>query len=190
MSEELNQPIYSKSAIEFVAVSNEYCRFVEQAGSLSTKDLLSRGQKLLSLLYLKTSLLPEHSEGEEDSYLEQFVTEVEYAYLQNRIANLLGRFDYYQEVPSMEEQHTEVTAWTSISESLLDIYQALKDFTMNYRTADGEVMQAALVECLFQFRYHWGQQLVNVLRPIHQLLYSGVDLEQGEALKSGEGAEE
>jgi hypothetical protein len=36
-------------------------------------------------------------------------------------------------------------------------------------------MNDALVECVEHFEEFWGQQLVNVLRAVHMLVYSNVD---------------
>lgn len=178
MSEELHQTIYSKQVVEFVAVANEYCSFIEEAGTMKAQKMLGIAQKILPLLYLKTTLLPEMGESEEETYLESFVTEVDYAYLQGRIRNLFGEHDDYKEVFTADMQYAEEALTESISESLLDIYQDLKNFMMNYRTADEEVMQEALWECVDHFKLYWGQRLVNALRPIHELTYGDVDFEQ------------
>ncbi|MFV0366594.1 MAG: DUF5063 domain-containing protein [Mangrovibacterium sp.] len=186
MSEELNQVIYTKQVIEFVTVSNEFCSFVEEAGSMEPKKMLEIAQKILPLLYLKTSMLPEPPEAEHEAYLECFVTEVDYAYLQGRIRNLLGEHDDFKEVFTADMQYAEEALSESISESMLDIYQDLKNFIMNYRTADDEVMQDALGECIANFKLYWGQRLVNVQRPIHELIYGDVDFEQDVRIKSDE----
>ncbi len=186
MSEELNQIIYSKQVIEFVTVSNEYCTFIEEAGTMGSKQMLTIAQKLLPLLYLKTSMLPEIQNIEEDSFIESFVTEVDYAYLQSRIRNLLGEHDDYKEVFTADMQYAEEALTESISESLLDIYQDLKNFIMNYRTTDDIVMQEALCECIDHFKLYWGQRLVNVQRPIHELMYGDIDFDQEVRIKSDE----
>ena len=89
MSEEqLNPIVYSKNTIEFVTVANEYCRFVETISNEPTREFLQKIQKLLPLLYLKTSVLPEF-ESEEDMMLEKFVSEVDYNFLQQKMMNNL-----------------------------------------------------------------------------------------------------
>lgn len=175
MSEEqFNQVVYSKQVIEFVTVANEYCKFIEGAGSHQAREMLSTTQKILPLLYLKATLLPEF-ESSEELVLEKYVTEVDYSYLQQRIQNLLGEYDDYQEVfePGMQFSDAPLTA--SISENLADIYQDLKDFVMSYRTGDELVMQEALWECTTNFISFWGQKLVNNLRAVHKLVYSDIE---------------
>ena len=175
--ESLNPVVYSKNVIEFVTVANEYCKFIERAGSEEAKSMLWKAQKILPLLYLKISVLPDF-ESFEELTLEKYVTEVDYNFLQQRIMNLLGEHDDYQEVfePGMQFSDAPLTA--SLSENLTDIYQDLKDFILSYRIGDDQVMQEALWECMNNFKNYWGQKLVNGLRAIHSLVYSSADFDQ------------
>lgn len=175
--EELNPIVYSKNVIEFVTVANEYCKFVETAGNEDPFVLLGKAQKLLPLIYLKASLLPEFGSTEELE-LERYVTEVDYNFLQQRIMNVLGPHDDYQEVFEPEMQFSDAPLSASISENLTDIYQDLKDFILSYRIGDDLVMQEALWTCMANFRGYWGQKLVNGLRAIHSLIYSQTDFDQ------------
>ncbi len=177
MSEDqLNQLVYSKQVIEFVTLANEYCKFIETAGSLETRDMLGKIQKILPLVYLKASMLPDF-ESTEEIVLEKFVSEVDYNYLQQRIMNMLGEYDDYQEIFDRDMQFSEVPLTASISENLADIYQDLKDFALSYRTGDEFVMQEALWECVDNFKNYWGQKLVNAMRAIHSLVYSDIEFE-------------
>ena len=178
MSEDqFNQLVYSKQVIEFVTVANEYCKFVESAGAMGAKDMLSKIQKILPLVYLKATLLPEF-ESSEELALEKFVSEVDYNYLQQRIMNLLGAHDDYFEVFDQDMQFSETPLTSSISENLTDVYQDLKDFVLSYRTGDELVMEEALWECVDNFKNYWGQKLVNSLRAIHTLVYSDVEFDE------------
>ncbi|MCK5731076.1 MAG: DUF5063 domain-containing protein, partial [Draconibacterium sp.] len=44
-------------------------------------------------------------------------------------------------------------------------------------------MNDSLAECLFQFEGAWGQQLVNVMRAVHMLVYSDPDFGEAEITK-------
>ncbi|MEL7586368.1 MAG: DUF5063 domain-containing protein [Prolixibacteraceae bacterium] len=182
---ELNPIVFSKNVIEFVTVANEYCKFVETAGREDAWTVLGKAQKLLPLIYLKASVIPEFDSSEELSP-EKYVTEVDYNFLQQRIMNLLGQYDDYQEVFDDRMQFSETPVTASISENLADIYQDLKDFIQSYRIGDDQVMQEALWTCMMDFRTHWGQKLVNGLRAIHMLVYSQVDFDQQTGLPSDE----
>ncbi|WP_430973692.1 DUF5063 domain-containing protein [Sunxiuqinia rutila] len=174
--ENLNPIVYSKNAIEFVTVANEYCNFLETANTQNTLSFLNRAQKILPLLYLKTSVLPD-VESFEEMGLEKFVSEVDYNFLQQKVMNLLGEYDDFQEVFDADMQFSDAPLSSSISECLTDIYQDLKDFLMSYRTGDELVMQEALWVCIDNFKNYWGQRLVNSLRAVHALIYGDVDLE-------------
>ncbi len=171
---QINSVVYSRNIIEFVTVANEYCKFVESAGSEDVRTMLGKAQKLLPLLYLKISVLPEF-ESQEELILEKYVTEVDYNFLQQRIMNLLGPHDDYQEVFVPEMQFSDIPLTASISENLTDIYQDLKDFILSYRVGDEQVAEEALWTCMANFRDYWGQKLVNGLRAIHSLIYSQTD---------------
>lgn len=161
--------VYSKNVVEFVTVASEYCRLVENAGYLPAAQNIGNMQKVLPLLYLKASMLPENEKVLDDS-LEKFVTELDYNMLQQSWLMLLGEFDSYYEVFDPEIQFGEEMVTASISESLMDIYQDLKDFLTSYSFGTEDIMNDALYDCVSHFRAFWGQRLVNVLRAVHKLI--------------------
>ena len=94
--EKENNPIYERNTLEFVTVALEFCTFVENAGNTGLFDFLDKAVKILPLLYLKATLLPE-AEEDEDAEPELTVTEDMYESVRNRIAGLLGEKDSYLE---------------------------------------------------------------------------------------------
>ncbi len=178
-NQDTHQIVYSKNAVEFVTVASEYCSTIENAAHHSALENLQRLQKLLPLLYIKASVLPK-IENVLDEELESYVTELDYNVLHQRWLQLLSENDSFYEVfdPSIQFGNETVTA--SVSENLLDIYQALKDFLIAYSIGNEEVMNDALAQCLFRFEESWGQQLVNVLRAVHMLVYGNVEFSASE----------
>ena len=87
--EKEENPIYERNTLEFVTVALEYCTFVEAARNTGLFDFVDKATKLLPLLYLKASLLPE-VESEEETELELSVSEDMYESVRSRIAGLLG----------------------------------------------------------------------------------------------------
>lgn len=170
-----NQVVYSKNVVEFVTVANEFCTTVENVAHFLPKENLDKLQKLLPLLYLKASVLPK-IERVIDDELEKFVSELDYNMLHQKWLQLLGENDGFHEVFDPNIQFGEETVRASISENLLDIYQDLKDFITAYSIGNEEVMHDSLAECIFHFGEFWGQQLVNVLRAVHMLVFSNADL--------------
>lgn len=176
MSESLSyQHVYSKNVVEFVTVANEFCSSMENVGHFLPKDNLEKLQKLLPLLYLKASVLPQIERTMEDE-LEKFVSELDYNVLHQKWLQLLGEHDSFYEVFDPNIQFGDETVRASISENLMDVYQELKDFITAYSIGNEDVMHDSLSECIFNFGEGWGQQLVNVIRAIHMLVFSDADL--------------
>jgi hypothetical protein len=163
--------VYSKSVIEFATVANEYCNFIETQQSYELRPFLSTLQKLLPLLYLKTSMIPALPDDDAETP-DKYLTEVDYTFLLNKLTAKLGSNDSYLEVFDPGMQFSETPIESSISENLCDIYQDLKDFVFAYRMGTTEIMSDAIWECKKNFEEFWGQKLVNGMRAIHALLYS------------------
>lgn len=174
---ETNEIVYSKNVVEFVTVANEYCALIEQVSKHSAIENLQRLQKILPLLYLKATLLPKTDQVLEDE-LEKYVTELDYNLLHQKLLQLLNENDNFYEVFDPSIQFGEETVTASVSENLMDIYQDLKNFLISYSIGNEEVMNDALYDCDLHFEEFWGQQLVNVLRAVHMLVYSGADFSE------------
>lgn len=187
---DLHAVVYSKNVVEFVTVANEFCGLIENVNRFPAEQNLRTLRKMLPLLYLKAVLLPETEKFLEEE-LENYVTELDYNVLHQRWLVSLGEYDSYYEVFDPEIQFGEETVTASISESLLDIYQDLKDFLIAYSLGDEEIMNDALYICWLHFEEFWGQRLVNVLRPIHQLIINRTEFpvhgQGSEEIKPGEG---
>lgn len=169
--EKENNPIYERNTLEFVTVALEFCTFVEAAGQNGLFDFMDKAVKILPLLYLKATLLPE-VESDEDAEPELFVTEDMYESVRTRIASLLGEKDTYLETfhPDMQYSDTPIAAF--ISENLADVYQDVGNFVSLFRQGYEEVMLQAIALCRTNFREFWGQQLLNALKALHAARYS------------------
>ena len=95
--------------------------------------------------------------------------EFEYENMRQAIAQKLGSDDAYLEVFVEDMRYSDEPITAFISENIADIYQEVKDLACNYQTREEAVMNDALVSCLEAFEQHWGQKLLNVLRPLHTL---------------------
>lgn len=166
--------IYSKNVVEFVTVANEYCATVENISRISAKENLLKLQKLLPLLYLKAAILPK-TDKLLDEELEKYVSELDYNVLHQKFLQILNEYDNFYEVFDPNIQFGNETVTASISENLMDIYQDLKNFLIAYSIGNEEVMNDALFDCTYHFEEFWGQQLVNVLRAVHMLVFSNVE---------------
>ena len=163
--------VYDKNTLEFVTVVLEFCALIETAAKHTLFTFADKAVKILSLLYLKATLLPIVGESEEDYELEEFITEQTYDVIRNRLSNLLGECDTYLETfhPDMKYSDTPVVA--TISENLADVYQDLGNFAALFRQENEQVMEQALFACEETFRLYWGQNLLNALKALHAVRY-------------------
>jgi hypothetical protein len=165
-------PVYARHVIEFVAVANEYCKYAEHASEIKGEALLKILQRLLPLLYLKTSFLPELTPYFEEGN-EKFVSETDWSKIHDDFKMKFGSANDYLEVFDERMNDSEGPVVASIAENMADIYQDLKDFILLYQTGTIEVMNDALWECRMNFERYWGQKLLNALRAVHKFNCSG-----------------
>jgi hypothetical protein len=163
------EPVYSKKVLEMLTVANEYCLYLEKAEDYTKEDILQYLQKLIPLVYLKASLLPD-IEVADDSVAEHFVTEEQWETLFNTLRIKFGKDDIYYMID--REDLTEIKPFeASISENLSDIYQDLKDFILLYQKPLKISKENAVKDCRELFIKRTGFRLVNVHQAVHYLLY-------------------
>ena len=180
MEDSFSHIVYSKNVLEFVTVSNEFCNVLENCGEYTKNDFIGITLKILPLLYLKVVVLPKTKEELADEFVDKVVDEDIYQHIQTLVRNKMGQHDDYLEVFTAEMQHSDVPLSANISEDLADIYQDVKNFIEAYKTAVTEIMNDALFEITGNFELVWGQRLVNTLRALHNVYYSGDDLSDEE----------
>ena len=180
VSEEYPQhPVYDKNTIEFVTVAAEYCSFIERCGGMGERVFLDKMSKLLPLLYLKMSLVPDMDTCS-ISDLTTYVSERQYDAVREQIQSIVGEHDEYLEVFQEDMKYSDTPIVASISENLADVYQQLRDMIGNFQSADLAIMNDSLITCAEEFRGYWGQSALNALRAIHNVLYSDKELSEGE----------
>lgn len=170
-----SEPVYSRNVVEFVAVANEFCKYSEHASELKGDELLKIFQRILPLMYLKASLLPQFEPFFEEGN-EKFVNESDWIRVHDTFREKFGTADDYLEVFDDKIKESEGPVISSISENMADIYQDMKDFLLLYQTGTSEVMNDAVWECRLNFETFWGQKLVNAMRAIHKFIYSGEEI--------------
>lgn len=157
--------------MELLTVAVEYCAYLEQADQHDRYELLDTMSKLLPLLYLKGTMLPEY-ESLSDDMPADYVTEENYNIIRTNIAYIMGEQDDYLDVFVEDMRYSDTPILMTISENLADIYQDLKNFAYIYKIGVEEQMMAAIEQCKQNFKTDWGQKLANVLRAIHEVKYS------------------
>jgi hypothetical protein len=178
MADELKEIVYSRDSIEFVTVAVQYCAYLENFENVTESELTDKLTKILPLLYLKASLVPETG-AVNDENPEITVTEGSYSYISSKLYDVFGWNDTYLEVFLQDMKYSETPVSASISEDLADIYQDTKNFITIFEQGITENMNDALYVCTENFKTYWGQKLVNVLRALHSLKYSAGPDDQG-----------
>ncbi|MGF1586040.1 MAG: DUF5063 domain-containing protein [Bacteroidales bacterium] len=176
--------VYSGPVIEFVAVANEVCIFMEQAGGFPKKDFVDKTRKILPLLYYKAGLLPVTEPFYQEG-TEKFVSEEDWQIIHDNVLGRMGSHNDYAEILDPVYRDTEDNVGGSIAEDMADIYQDLKDFLLIYRMGTVELMNDAIWECVQHFEQYWGQKLLNSLRYLHSLNFGNEDLSDEDQEREG-----
>lgn len=166
-----SQVIFDRNVVEFVTVAAEFCKFLEQAEGTKRSSFVDTSLKILPLLYLKASMLPE-CKMISDETLETFVTEETYEVLRLNLAGILAEKDDYLDVFVSDMKYSDQPITKYISEDLADIYQDIRDFIFVFQLGMNETMNDSLSICQENFRLYWGQKLVNTLRALHDVKYA------------------
>ena len=169
-----NHIIYAPVTLDFVTVSVEFCSFLEKTEAISRKEWIKTVLRILPLLYVKATLLPS-VEILDEELSEIFVSEQDYMLISNQVASMLGEEDVYLDVFVVDMKYSDRPVSSFISEDIADIYQDIRNFVSIYQYGLEESMINALSICSENFRLYWGQKLVNVLRPLHTLVYKPID---------------
>lgn len=167
--------IFDARTVEFVTVAAEYCGFLERCEGMGCTAFVDTLLKLLPLLYLKASLLPECVAIDEYDSPETFVTEDAYEVLRLTIADVMGAHDDYLDVFLSDMKYSDTPIRRTVSEDLADIWQDICNFVCRFRTGVNATMNDGLVECRDSFASGWGQTLVNTLRALHEVRYGASD---------------
>ncbi len=157
----------SKSVLEMITVAHEFCLFIEKVDSYPQEDVINYFQKIIPLLYLKGSLLPE-IEVADNSYVERYVTAETWEIVFNELRNKLKPYDNYWVLEFSDD--TEASK-ANIADNLTDVYQDLKDFVILYTKNTQTARENAAYECKLQFETHWGIRLLSALKAIHMFKY-------------------
>lgn len=169
------QNVFSKNAIEFATVAREYCVFAESTAKYTKEDYLRVASRLLPLLYIKASLLPE-TQSLSDDDLPEIVDYETYETVRRGIHDRLTRHDDYITAFKDDFQYSETPVAASISEDMADVYQDIRNFCEQYSCGEDAVMNDAMALIIEKFRTYWGQKATNALCAIHHALNCGDDL--------------
>ncbi len=161
--------LQSKQVLEMITVANDFTLFVEKADNYTREQILIYFQRVLPVIYLKASLLPEIRVTDDDA-VEHYVTEENWESIFNVVREKLGQEDIFYFIDLHEKtQHDAIRA--SIAEGITDIYQDLKDFLLLIQKPQIAFRENAVRECHHLFETRYGYKIVNCHAAIHYLLF-------------------
>ncbi|MDR0428064.1 MAG: DUF5063 domain-containing protein [Dysgonamonadaceae bacterium] len=166
----MEEIVFSKYTIDFTRAALEFCVFVEKVKESDKKTFVDNMTKVLPLLYLKVSIIPDIPQYYE-SILESKVSESFYTQVENNLSELMGNDNLFLETFHPDIKLSEFPVAAKISENLADIYQDLGNYIAIFKNGQKETMNDALTVCIENFKKYWGQRLVNTLRALHDIKY-------------------
>lgn len=167
---------FTKGSIEFLTISVEFCKFIENIPEDKT-DTISKISKLLPLIYLKASMV-ETGEMIYDEEPEKFVDENDYNLILKSLCQLFGENDQYLTAIHPEIALSDSVIAASISEDIADVYQSLKDFVSAAQLGNDDILNDSLIVCMNDFRAFWGTRLLSATLAIHQVICTSFNKEE------------
>ena len=164
MEENINK-IKSTIVLEMIRIAHEYNTFTEDLEKKKLEDIINFYQKVLPLMYLKASLLPDMKVSDETAN-ERYVAEEHWEAI---FMKLKTKFDKADEYWELDENNDSVKA--SLSEKIADIYQDTKDFVVPFQKNQMAAKENAVFEMKRLFKVHWGPRSNSVLNHLHTILY-------------------
>ena len=141
--------LYSQTVLDFVTVSTEFCKYLEQCEGTDLDNFTQIMRGLLPMLYLKATLI--NDVPEVAGWNEKKLTESDYEYIRSSVARIMGDKDDFLDVFVEDFKYSE------------------RELVETFRDGYEESMQVALFETIDEFKMQWGQKLLNALRAIHDV---------------------
>ena len=143
---ENHKVIYDIKVIDFVTVAVEFCAFMEAETLPARTEWVDKILKILPLLYIKASLLPETVPADNET-VATFVREEDYHRVALRVEEVMGEENIFLEVFLEEMKYSDTPVSAFVSECIADIYQDVRDFVSVYQFELTEQMNDALHRC-------------------------------------------
>lgn len=168
------EKVKSTQVLEMIRLAFEFCTFTEDLANKEITVALSFYQKLLPLMYIKGSLLPD-IEPSDESFNERFVSEEHWEKVFMVAKEKFDKSEYFWLVDSNND-----TIKASIAEHIADIYQDMKDFIMLFQNNRLAAKENAVFELKKYLAIHWGVRITALMPVFHNLIYATEQKENDE----------
>ncbi len=164
------EALIAQQTTDFVKLCRKYIDYIDNLPDKKVTEFWTTQLNLLSGIYNQIFLLPK-IDARYEAYVEKFVTEQEYNKLFRKLEGYVGSLDKFPDFTNLSHPGSFQVIETSLSETLTDIYQEVKDFVLLYETGTIENMNDAIADCVDSFGEYWGVKLLAALRIMHINLY-------------------
>lgn len=161
--------IKSAKVLEMLTVAHEYCVFTEKINGYKLEEIMIYYSRLMPLLYLKGSLLPDLSPDDIEPGL-RFITEEEWIVIYKAAKEKFGELNKCSDTDSITPEDTEIVHH-ELSEIIADIYQDLKDFVLLFQKDGFTPKEQAVLSCRNLFKSNWGKKTIILLKVMHFNVY-------------------
>ncbi len=180
---------------DFVDVARSYCGLVDQIDKLTEAEFLHGVARLVPLTYARAQLLkwPWHYEGDEDDdddELPDLPSRPEIALPRGGghewwkcLCDLIGkklswhRIFHFVYDPAHPNEHDVI--YGDLADCLADIYIDLRTGLLFYDRGTIADRAEAVWSWKFRAEWHWGTRAAEVMLPIHHLLHTHYDEDEG-----------
>jgi len=166
-----------RQIIEFFTVATEFCRLTETSEQHKADTYKETMLRLLTLLYLKGSLLPKIT-PEDESGNERFVNEEQWEAVYSALKTLFGDDDIFDKQATLGEAepgHENSLIKGSMAEHFTDIWQDIKDFVLLYRKTGVHSKENAVWSCYILFRENWGIKTTELINALHNKVFMKIE---------------
>lgn len=168
MNNDTENILSQRTIQEIIIVANEFCHLIETVETQSQEIFIHVMQKIMPLLYLKGSLIPEITVSNPDANLH-FVTEDDWNKIFQMVKEKLGKKDVFL-FRSEDDLSAKVETF-SIAEDITDIYQDMKDCLKLLQLNTQDAQENAIFELRQLFFNHWGIRVCRVQYALHELMF-------------------
>jgi hypothetical protein len=152
----------------FSEVVRDYCVFIEEADTASSRIYVIRCLELLLGLHLQALKLPASAARGEST--EGGIDAGQWRAIRDRIASRLDRDSYSMIFEPFDEAPSPLLG--SLSDDLSDIWKDLKEGLMQFDIGNEAGVANAVWIWRFSFEYHWGSHhSAHAIGALHALLF-------------------
>lgn len=161
------ESIYTPQILEFAALGVDFASMMERGDE--RERYVERLVALLPRLYSSILSLPNYFYSPGEDLVEEYISEQAYEQVRLRAEQILGDDDLYLTTVATDIRYSDSAVAHHISEHLADIYQHVGNLLGVIKEQNEMALPAAIGRCRLYWREYWGEALISILSPLHDL---------------------